>query len=65
MHNNHNLDLVNIDAYAKFGQIPFIRSQDIERKQSRNHRIMASRHHGQPENRIPKIGTTALEGSVA
>ena len=32
--NNPNLDLVNINAYAKFGQIPFIRSQDIERKRN-------------------------------
>ena len=29
MCNNHNLDLVNINAYAKFGQIPSIHSQDI------------------------------------
>ena len=32
--NNHNLDLVNINGYAKFGQIPSICSQDIERNQS-------------------------------
>ena len=30
--NNPNLDLVNINAYAKFRQIPSLRSQDIERK---------------------------------
>ena len=30
MHNNPNLDLVNINAYAKFGQIPSICSQDID-----------------------------------
>ena len=29
MHNNFNLDLVNINAYSKFGQIPSICSQDI------------------------------------
>ena len=29
MHNNPNLDLVNINADAKFGQIPSICSQDI------------------------------------
>ena len=34
-------------SYAKFGQIPSIRSQDIEQKQSRNHR---------PENSIPLLG---------
>ena len=34
-------------SYAKFGQIPSIRSQDIERKQNRNHR---------PENSIPLLG---------
>ena len=36
--NNPNLHvhLVNVNAYAKFGQIPSIRSQGIERKQSRN-----------------------------
>ena len=33
MHNNFNLDLVNINAYAKLGQILLICSQDIERKQ--------------------------------
>ena len=32
--NNPNLDLVN--AYAKFGQIPSIRSQDIDHKRSRS-----------------------------
>ena len=32
--NNPNLDLVN--AYSKFGQIPSIRSQDIEHKRSRS-----------------------------
>ena len=32
--NNANLDLVNINAYAKFGQIPSICSQDIERKRN-------------------------------
>ena len=28
--NNPNLDLVKLKAYAKFNQIPLIRSQDIE-----------------------------------
>ena len=32
--NNHNLDLVNINAHSKFGQILFISSQDIELKQN-------------------------------
>ena len=32
--NNTNLDLVNINAYAKFGQIPSMHSQDIERKRN-------------------------------
>ena len=32
MHKNPNLGLVNINAYAKFGQIPSICYQDIERK---------------------------------
>ena len=38
-HINPNLDLVNINAYAKCGQIPSICSQDIERKQNsdKNH----------------------------
>ena len=27
-----NLDIVNINAYAKFGQIPSTHSQDIEQK---------------------------------
>ena len=31
--NNSKLDDVNINACAKFGQNPFIRTQDIERKQ--------------------------------
>ena len=32
--NNRNLDVVSINAHAKLGQIPSIRSQDIERKQN-------------------------------
>ena len=32
--NNPNLDLVNINAYAKFGLIPSIVSQDIEWKRN-------------------------------
>ena len=32
--NNPNLDLVNTNAYANFGQLPFICVQDIERKQN-------------------------------
>ena len=37
--NNPNLDLVNINAYPKFGQIPSIRSIAIERKRNsdKNH----------------------------
>ena len=31
-HNNPNLDLVKVNAYAKFDQIPLIHSQDIEQK---------------------------------
>ena len=43
-HNNPKLDLVNISAYAKFGQIPSIRSQDIEWDG-----ITTWRNDGQPE----------------
>ena len=32
MHNNPNLDLVNINAYTKFGKILSICSQDTEQK---------------------------------
>ena len=32
MRTDPNLDLININAYMKFGQIIFISSQDIERK---------------------------------
>ena len=32
--NNHNLDLVNINDYIKFGQILPICTQDIERKRN-------------------------------
>ena len=32
--NNSNLDLVNINAYAKFGQSPSICFQDFERKRN-------------------------------
>ena len=32
--NNPKLDLVNVDAHTKFGQILSIYSQDIERKQN-------------------------------
>ena len=42
MPNNPNLDLVKINAYAKFGLIPSIRSQDIEGKRGRNDRMMKS-----------------------
>ena len=31
---NPKLDVVNINAYPKFGQNPFIHSQDIERNQN-------------------------------
>ena len=34
MGNNPNLALVNINAYAKLGQNPSIRSQNIEQKQN-------------------------------
>ena len=34
MGNNPNLELVNIDVHAKFGQMLSILSQDIERKQN-------------------------------
>ena len=30
--NNPNIDCANINAYIKFGEIPSICSQDIERK---------------------------------
>ena len=33
-HNNLNLELVKVNAYAKFDQIPSIRLQDIEQKQN-------------------------------
>ena len=32
--NNPNLDLVNMNAYIKFGEILLICSQDIERKRN-------------------------------
>ena len=32
--NNPKLDLVNMNAYIKFGEIMSIRSQDIERKRN-------------------------------
>ena len=32
--NNFNLDLVKVNAYAKFDQIPSIRSQDIYKKRN-------------------------------
>ena len=34
MLNNPKLDVVNINACAKFGQNPIIHTQDIERKQN-------------------------------
>ena len=34
MRNDSNLDLVSINAYAKFGLIPSIGSQDIKQKQN-------------------------------
>ena len=32
--NNPNLDVININAYTKFGEIPSIRSKAIERKRN-------------------------------
>ena len=32
--NNPKLDVININAYVKFGQNPFIHSQDIELKRN-------------------------------
>ena len=32
MHNNLNLDLVKVNAYAKFDQVPSVCSQDTEQK---------------------------------
>ena len=32
MFNIHKLDVININAYVKFGQNPFIHSQDTEQK---------------------------------
>ena len=32
--NNHNIDLVNMNAFIKFGEILSICSQDIEQKQN-------------------------------
>ena len=55
MRNNPNLDLVNINVYAKFGQITSIRSQDTERKQSQNDRMAEWWNHRQPENSLPPI----------
>ena len=34
MCSNPDVDLVNMNAYIKFGEIRFIFSQDIERKQN-------------------------------
>ena len=34
INNNPNLDIVNMNAYTKFGEILSICSQDIERKQN-------------------------------
>ena len=34
MLNSPKLDVVNINAYAKFGQSPFLHLQDIERKRN-------------------------------
>ena len=34
MCNNTELDLVNMNAYIKFGEIPPIGTQDIERKRN-------------------------------
>ena len=34
MHNNPNLDLVNINVYTKFGKFQSTCSQDIEQKQN-------------------------------
>ena len=36
MFNNPKLEVMNINAYVKFGQNPFIHSQDSERKRNSN-----------------------------
>ena len=38
--NNPKLDLVNVDAHTKFGRILSIHSQDIERKQNSDVKIL-------------------------
>ena len=34
MHKNPGLNVVKVNAYAKFDQIPWIHSQDIKQKQN-------------------------------
>ena len=41
--NNPNRDLVNMNENANFGRVPSVRSQDIERKRSRNHGMTETR----------------------
>ena len=57
MHNNPNLDLVNINASAKFGQIPSFCSQDIEWKWSFNDGIMDN-----PKTVYPRAPILPMQG---
>ena len=52
--NNPNLDLVNINVCNKFGQIPFIHSQEIGRKtEPRNHGITDPREDRVKSSKVP------------
>ena len=47
----NNLDLVNINAYTKFGKILSICSQDIEQKQIMTYGMMETRNDGWKDGR--------------
>ena len=59
MLNNPKLDIVNISAYATFGQNLLKFFQDIERKQK-----CYGWTDGPPENSIPPIPHTLYLGSI-
>ena len=60
MCNNPNLNLVNINAYARFSQNPLIYTQDIERK----HGMMASRTTSKQYTPIPILRMWGVGGGI-
>ena len=64
MCNNPNLNVFNINAYAKFGQIPSTISQDIERKWNSDVNQGRKLTHKNPNLGLVKINAYAKFGQI-